>query len=346
MDPDGRFVTPVPPPTINGSPTIRRLGSASSLLYGRPTSQSGSVGPSWKRFFGWEANLKTERQATACISREVDISPFRFQLPDSTPHSMDERRTRDISPESLRRFLIDDPPLPPDPTMSYLSVLDIPTELAEEVDDEVDDDDDDSFATSAISETQVLRTRLSPPPCQRSVCTDLAPPSDTHSSSLTLTIRSTTDQRAIHDQTIDAPSDITQLPKLDAATDASQSNWSPTTSSSIFTTPISPQSLTDERSCFYDSNDDDDVLSSADGECLFYNPHQNMPIEEIFKGYSLPRHSGEDKAVDSSSPGKSGREPDMAISGMSFLCGPIDTGLDDFVSELGLIAEVIGSKHN
>lgn len=355
MDPEARFITPVPAPALAANAAIRRLGSASSLLQNRSSSRSSnrseSVGPSWKRFFSRKlASRDLERPSTS--GRSYDrMMPFACPLPDSRPtSSSDGRRTRDISPESLRRFLIDDPPLPPAPVAGYSPpALEIPNELIEEA-----DDDDDNFATSATSDTQVFATRLSPPPFQRSVSSDTVPHTITNSSSLTLTIRPAASQQ---DNVGKEPLELTealQLPKLNT-TEISQCDLSPSISSSTFATPMSPQSLAEELPSFYDSNEDEDFLSSNDGDYLSYRTHRNHSARQSFKGYCLPRLSEEHKSTGGSSPQMATNfnttsfltsrvDSGVPISGTNFLGGPIDTGLDDFVNELGLMVDGIGNK--
>ncbi|OAQ62312.1 hypothetical protein VFPPC_07053 [Pochonia chlamydosporia 170] len=351
MNPEARYVTPVPAPAASVNGAGRRLGSASSLLYNRQSNRSESVGPSWKRLFSRKLVCREmERPATSGRSRDGTMTPSSWPLPDSRPtSSSDGKRTRDISPESLRRFLVEDPPLPPEPTLNNPPPpLEIPNEPSEEV-----DDDDENFATSAISETQVFATRLSPPPFQRSVSADTLPQTVANSSSLTLTIRPTSKKQSPTFQEPSDLADISQLPKLDTS-EPNHCDSSPSISSSTFATPMSPQSLAEELPSFYDSNDED-VLSSYDGDYLSCGPRAGLATRESFKGYSLPRHGEEHKSADSSSPRMTGfnttsllagHTSSMPIGGANYLGATIDTGLDDFVNELGLMVDDIGNKNN
>ncbi|EXU97270.1 hypothetical protein X797_009547 [Metarhizium robertsii] len=356
MNPEARYITPVPAPAAVANPVIRRLGSASSLLGNHTSSRSKSPGPPWKRIFSRKsANADVERPGTPSLSRDGAMTPSLWPLPDSRPtSSSDGRRTRDISPESLRRFLIEDPPLPPVTALSNPPprALHIPSEVAEDI-----DDDDDNFATSAMPETPVFATRLSPPPFQRCVSSDSKPQTITSSSSPTLAIRPSSSQQGKESKKSGVVEEGSpQLPKLDT-TEAGQCGRSPSVSSTAFDTPMSPQSLAEELPPFYDSNDDDDVLSSNDGDCSAYRPHAGPSTKPSFKGYSLPRHAEEHKSADGSCPGMMGfhtetafskaHESTMPISGPNFLNGPMDTGLglDDFVNELGLLVGGIGNKN-
>jgi hypothetical protein len=227
-------------------------------------------------------------------------------------------------------------------------MLEIPSEVAEEV----DDDDDENFATSATSETQVFGTRLSPPPFQRSASSDTVPQRRTISNSSTPTIQSTTNQQIAALSAAREPAEMSQNLKLDTTTN-NQIDQSPSVSSSTFATPISPQSLAEEPLSFYDSvDDDDDFSTSNEGYFLSYRSRAGHLTRDSFKGYSLPKQGEEDKSVDGASPRMTNfntetfitrRDSAIPSGGMNFLGGPIDTGLDDFVSELGLMVHGIGN---
>ncbi|TWU73308.1 hypothetical protein ED733_003977 [Metarhizium rileyi] len=301
------------------------------------------------------ASRDAERPSTSVLGRDGATKPSAWPLPDSRPTSSSEgRRTRDISPESLRRFLVEDPSLPPAPTApnNPPRLLEIPSELAEDV-----DDDDDNFATSATSESHFFATILSPPPFQRSISSDTMPQTVTNSSSRTLTIHPVGRQQDKELQEPGEVEDILQLPKLDTIGD-SECDCSPSISSGAFMTPTSPRSLVEELPSFYDSNDDDDNLSSNDGDYIPDRAHAGSSAQESFTGYSLPRHAVEHKSADGSSPAMTGlhtasfptaaHESTIPGSCSNFLDGPIDTGLglEDFVNELGLLVDGIGNRNH
>ncbi|CAK7220364.1 hypothetical protein SBRCBS47491_004164 [Sporothrix bragantina] len=110
--------------------------------------------------------------------RQAALTPAAAAAATATPASQGSR-SRDISPESLRRFLVDDVPL--SGSCDNSSVVESTSFLLAEsdnedddavvgnidlVDDDIDDDDDydeHNFATSTTSETAPM-TILSPPP--------------------------------------------------------------------------------------------------------------------------------------------------------------------------------------
>ncbi|KAG6029380.1 hypothetical protein E4U41_000356 [Claviceps citrina] len=322
MDPQARFVTPVPLPSALASPAIPRLGSASSLLQHHAKGRSESVGPSWKRFFG----------------RNVETQPGERMLCDSTspPFLLERRRTRHVSPESLRRFLADDAP-PSKHAVSGVSSLNVPSKL----------DDDNNSDTSAVSETRLSGIGLSPFPAQRSGSTCTLSREIANSSSLTLTGK------------CDAREQVPRLSELET-NEVAQSDWSSALSSTTFTAPMSPRSLVGESTYCYDSDDSEDMLSNTDGDYLSYpSPSEDMPASEALalQRYSLPRHSVEDNALKSAdahqmrgagttAPILTARGSDIPVAVTNFLGEPIDTGLDDFVSELGLMVEDIGKRQS
>ncbi|KND91660.1 hypothetical protein TOPH_03763 [Tolypocladium ophioglossoides CBS 100239] len=182
MDPEAKFSTPRPAPAPVSDATVRRLGSASSLLHNRPPTRSLSPAPSWKRFFA-RRQAGRDSESESLLEQATVHSMLSASSPNQTRCSTPSEgsRTRDISPESLRRFLSDDAPPRPNSNSSHAPTLAIPENIAEEV------DDDDNFATSATSENQVYATYLSPPPFQRCVSSDTVPLTAANSSSLTLT---------------------------------------------------------------------------------------------------------------------------------------------------------------
>ncbi|KAG5973548.1 hypothetical protein E4U55_000426, partial [Claviceps digitariae] len=358
MDPEARFVTPVPPPSTFGPHAIQRLGSASSLLHDRSSGRCESVGPSWKRFFSRKMVSRLSDSLNTVDHDGEDSSTMQIDstLSDSGSGSLLERqRTRDISPESLRRFSVEDAPQW-EPIVNGISSPNVPSIFADRIDDSDDDDDENFAAASAISEIRVSgTTNLSPPPLQRSVSTCIVSQAVTNSSSLTLTIKPDVDEEISTNElqvSIQASTHQLSESELDT-TEMAQGDWSPAISFSTFTTPMSPQSLADGLTCYYDSEDDDDILSNTDGDYLSYRALSDVPTSEAFQRYSLPRHSAEDKALETvesqmrgvrTSPILTARESDLPVAVTNFLGEPIDTGLDDFVNELGLMAEVIGKR--
>ncbi|KZZ90732.1 hypothetical protein AAL_06958 [Moelleriella libera RCEF 2490] len=345
MDPEARFVTPTPALRPAGSLAVRRLKSASSLLNDRPPTRSKSTGPPWKRFFGKTARAPDSPPPSSRCS-EPRTTACGYPLPESRPSSfVGARRTRDMSPESLRRFLVEDAPLPPDPAFSQKSALKLSPVLPEEA-----DDDDDNFATSAVSETQPFGTVLSPPPYQRAASADTVPKSAFNLSSLTLTTHAAPVQRP--DRQHEAPcrsAETNQLPRLNTA-DADVPKRPSAMSSSGLPALMSPQSSAEE-SPTYDSNDDD-IWSSSGRDDLSHCSRRSLATRAGIKVYSLPSGTEGGKASRMSSrrvkdigtaPVLANDDADIAISRSNFLGEPIDTGLDDFVNELGLLVNFIGN---
>lgn len=176
----------------------------------------------------------------------------------------------------------------------------------------------------------------------------------TNTSSLTLTAaRPSTKQQDLEKRQKSVFSRGATFPELETNC---QIRWSISATSSILASPVSPQLVEDEPPSFDDSNDEDDVLSCNDGDNL---PHA-LPLnlswpEQSFKGYCLPRHQDGVKTVADSIATVGGlhsprlfAQSDSAerINGANLLGTTIDTGLDDFVSELGWIVDVIGTRQS
>lgn len=359
MDPDAKFATPRPAPAPVMESTARRLGSASTLLQKRPCTRSPSPAPSWKRFFTRrlgqrDADRSPTRGQTADSSEPVEGTSLLQDSPAHTRSSTPSEgaRTRDLSPESLRRFLSDGTPTHVEAVPHQPTTLSIPDEIAEDV------DDDDNFATSTISENQVYATSLSPPPFQRSASADTIPRAASNLSSITLTAGQPFDQKLPDDGQADGnqaeqPESQRSLPKLETN---AKPRWSISATSSLLATPISPQLVADDPPSFYDSNDeDDDVASTIEADNFAHQAVIDAPFSsEVFRGYSLPRQSDEEKSVAAPRPAiKSFNSPQLLpradtrndqVSGTNLLGTHIDTGLDDFVSEMGWIVDAIRCK--
>ncbi|KAM4062207.1 hypothetical protein HRG_009055 [Hirsutella rhossiliensis] len=350
MDPEAKFSTPRPPHDSTSGMTARRLASAPALLPHRLPLRSPPSTPSWKRLFTRRLPVRDPTQSSACgqaAEHSVQFLPTADQTRYFTPHESCGRM-RDISPESLRQFLSEDLSAQPPSVASQLSPdLSIPDDVAEEV-------DDDNFATSAASENQLYATSLSPPPFQRSTSSDTMAQTVTNSSSLTLIApRPSTKQQETEKRQNSDSSHGPPLPKLETNR---QIRWSISATSSMVTSPVSPQLVEDELPSFYDSNDEDEVLSCNDGDHFFHMPSLSLSsTEQSFKGYSLPQHHDGVKTVAESSAATGGlhsprllARTDSAerINGANLLGTTIDTGLDDFVSELGWIVDVIGTRQS
>lgn len=343
MNPESKYTTPRPVPSAPANHIPYRVGSSPSLNH-KSSSRSLSPAPAaWKRLFGRKTNTDGERGR----------SPVRNDT-SSVPEDVDERcttpsegtRTRDISPESLRRFLSDDVPRPGSNLSERPSII-IPDDIVE--DDE--NDDDDNFASSAVSDGQSCVTGLSPPPFKRSLSSESVNAEVFHSGSLRIISAKSSKQSLLETTSVPASAVIPSRPTLETL----RPRINPATS--FFLSPATPNFPEDEGINFFDLTDDeDDVVSSNNSEILSFQPAPGMLSNtDSFECYSLPESQEHGpKIVESQSPYPKVNSPSLlprgesgfTVSGSNFLGAPIDTGLDDFAAELGWMADIIGSKAN
>ena len=346
MKPESKFNTPRPaaPVPMDNAPV--RLGTAPILRH-KTSARSLSPAPAWKRFFSrrlasrdGERGRSQDRDDQSTVSEPIaHTSESRCATPS------EGTRTRDISPESLLRFLVDDLPPRPDSNLSERPSIIIPEDIVEE-----NDDDDDNFATSAASEHQAFTTCLSPPPIKRSASSDTVPLSITNS--LTPMPTRPSSQPTKEAQQAPASAVAPSLARLETLVPR-QVPFSP---SSAFASPLSPQSPTFEAPSFYDDTDDDDVVSSNNSDCFSIQPSTSGPLRnQKFEIYSLPEQEESGSKIYQPQPAYAKvnsptllarSDNGLSVSGANFLGSPIDTGLDQFVTELGWIVDVIGTKRN
>ncbi|PFH55206.1 hypothetical protein XA68_10388 [Ophiocordyceps unilateralis] len=317
MDPDAKFATPCPPaaPPATEAAASRRLASAPGLHRARMPAPPAS----WKRLFSRKLSGRGPDDGAGSSPTDAggSIAP-----PVAS-------RARDISPESLRRFLSNDGACRLEPARPHPGLV-IPEDIVEEADDDDydyddDDNDNDNFATSPLPEKQLYATSLSPPPIRR------YPSSDAMANASSLTLKAA------------PPPSVppaASLPRVEAS--SRPMCWSISATSSGLTW----QSVEDDPPSFYDSYDEDDVMSSNDGDNFSHAPLPSLSssAERAFKVYSLPRQADEVKGDSIASP----RSPRLlarsdSTGGAANLLGA-DTGLDDLVSELGWMVDVIGNK--
>ncbi|KAJ4232074.1 hypothetical protein NW759_002466 [Fusarium solani] len=349
MNPESKYTTPRPAPTTAANHLPYRVGSSPSLHH-KASSRSLSPAPAaWKRLFGRKLNSR---------DGERGRSPVRNDMTGLTEEDFDDRcttpsegtRTRDISPESLRRFLSDDLPPRPDSNLSERPSLVIPEDIA----DDNDNDDDDNFATSAASETQSYVTRLSPPPFKRSASTESFNAEAANQSSITLIPTEPPKQNVHETEEVPASAVLPSRPRLETLS-VPRAPFNPATS--FFLSPVSPNFPEDEYTNFFDLTDDeDDVVSSNNSDILSFQPTAGMPsTTDSFECYSLPEPHEQGAKIAEPKPtyGKvnspsllSRSDSGFTVSGGNFLGAPIDTGLDDFAAELGWMVDVIGTKRN
>ncbi|KAI1432038.1 hypothetical protein GGR50DRAFT_676321 [Xylaria sp. CBS 124048] len=162
MDPVDRFTAPRPPHAISNRKD-KRTPSASPILT-KQAARSASPVSGWtstaRRFLGLKSHRDGERGRKAAHNEVEEYSEE--QANSDEPRSVTPSgsvRSRDLSPESLRRFLSDDPPS----TANSDSATG--TTPANDAAEETDIDDDDNFATMPADNGPF--TNLSPPPFQR-----------------------------------------------------------------------------------------------------------------------------------------------------------------------------------
>lgn len=150
MDPASKFVSPRPAPSPPTEPA-RRVGTAPLRM--QPQKRPArSPSPSSRWLFS--PRKLFSRKSSSSSLRDVQTP----QPDDDRSLRSEGSRSRDISPESLRRFLVDDAPFDLEhEDNTNRPAIDIPEDIVEE------NEDDDNFATSAVSESMQF-TGLSPPP--------------------------------------------------------------------------------------------------------------------------------------------------------------------------------------
>ncbi|KAI2630662.1 hypothetical protein GGR54DRAFT_163436 [Hypoxylon sp. NC1633] len=364
MDPKDKFMTPRPAPPVPSLPDLRIGSSPAMSLVHKRSARSLSPAPSWtgaaRRFLGFKKACNRDSDTGSDTEVESHYAEERrhFDGPRSTTPS-GSVRSRDMSPESLWRFLSDDLPQTP-PVAESAPKLSIPDEIVEE------NEDDDNFATSAVSENAPF-TMLSPPPFQRSLSSVR---DDRNRSTATIVpIDTMQDQSSTSD-----PADTQEEPKaIDINTNIDinimpRSHFSFSTTSSSLVSPVSPQSTgsrdLSQFSFFDDSDDDDSDLFSNGGESFIiqgtrrsYDANRGIPkhIHSPITGYSLPQATAHsDKITETSristaalgSPNLVARlDSGVPVGNTNLLGRPgIDPGLDDLVNDMGWMADVIQPK--
>jgi hypothetical protein len=346
MDPQAKYATPQP-----GSLPSRhqRLGSApahfrhpSTTPATRSQSPAPAPAPAWKRIFGRKTPAP-ERLPEWTPQDEVTEGPVQASLDSRSTTPSDGTRSRAMSPDYLSLFLtsVELPSEPAEPVVEQRANMTIPEDIVEE------NEDDDNFATSAISEVRMFPTSLSPPP----------PPFRRAASSDAMNARSRSRSLPIASRpAIARPSSEGHAPQKARAVPLTL-NTAPHTGvtflhipPSIIDSPSSTLSPLDELTSSYESNDeDDDVFSSNDEDTPSYRrPAVPSSRRYGFMGYSLPQQIEGKNAMASDTTITIPNSPPLLAHGdpSNFLGSPIDTGLDDFVSELGWAVQSIGSKHS
>ena len=297
MNPNDRYSTP--------QPAVVSLMDAASRAATAPlpelkrSARSNSPGSSWfspRRLFGRKQSSSSLPEIRAPTPTD-DTRSIR---------SSGSSKSRDMSPESLRRFLSDDVL----PEEEYQTVdrpaITIPDDIAEE------NEDDDMFATSAVSEYMQF-TGLSPPPSQRSL----------------------TPSPLVESDEAPTPTLAATVPCLDLSV--------PTLS---LVDTSSPQSPANSPPAFYHSDDDEDETPEDDLlplPMLDYSTARKASAGSVritLSTYSLPQSSpAEEKSKSLMVPRI---ETNIPVSHTSFLNSPTpNSGLEDLMNELGWMADAI-----
>ncbi|KAF3343801.1 hypothetical protein HYQ45_003505 [Verticillium longisporum] len=342
MNPLDKFITPRAPPPLPDSMRTR-LGS-SPLTSSSISLRSMSPAPAWRRLFSRRSSSRTGERDRQLNEEHWSMSSDVYVDDERSLLSSQGSRSRDISPESLQRFLADEsaPSVPTD-AVEERPTLSIPEDIVEE------NEDDLNFATSAVSENNPYATCLSPPPFKRSH-SDSSMPTVTNGSQMTLTqyVHSTSDKvDAAH-----APSptrDLQSRPTL--GLDMSESRFSMSSASSIVSQEL--RSPDDGPPSWYDSNDDDDeLLSSNESEtsykslCVLDSTSSSLDQPRApIASYSLPQgpdHVSKQSLHDQRTVQTSIASPALiARSDHTLLASPSDHGIDDFVNEMNWMVDII-----
>lgn len=303
MDPASKFTTPKP--AVEATAASRRVGTAPQQHHKR-SARSLSPASGWSSFsprklFSRKASSNSLKNAAQPAASEEEERHRMFSS------RSDGSRSRDISPESLRRFLVDDAPIVEEATTTAATaVVAIPEDIVEE-----NEDEDDNFATSAVSETMQF-TGLSPPPA-RSISP--SPPSTSHQNLLPLS-------------------------KFNVPASA----FRPT-----FPLPKAPESSVPETEL--------ESPDAASPPAFYYSEEEDNEDEEVplpvavqanKSTYSLPPQSS---GTNAGGGGRGKQELGVGVPPVPSLLNVTnvqipDSGLDDLVSELGWMADLIGGRYD
>ncbi|OIW34014.1 hypothetical protein CONLIGDRAFT_569183 [Coniochaeta ligniaria NRRL 30616] len=339
MDPSDKFTTPRPAPSPLGHMAVRHIATApSSIIRHKRSARSLSPGSSWS----FSPRKLFSRKASSTSLRESDTSNVR----GARPQSRDGSRSRDISPDSLRRFLSDDTPFVAEPEVNERPALAIPEDIAEE------NEDDDNFATSATSESLHF-TVLSPPPSQHSQSRCTTPMPSAEDSSLAASTGPAVVESTIIGPATRAPPRIPDFAQMELPAPGSETfSFDPT-----LLTPASPESTaSNEIPSFYYSDDEDEdeddgyQLPSLEGG-IGATDSFDTRFGKTLSTYSLPLTSdpADKLAVEEPATSQLGSPAlvarngtDVPVGNTSMLTSPIpNSGLDELVNELGWIADII-----
>ncbi|KAI0476766.1 hypothetical protein F4859DRAFT_514097 [Xylaria cf. heliscus] len=262
--------------------------SASSILPKRAT-RSVSPAPNWtgtaRRFLGFKLHNRdqeSDRGRKSALSQMEDV--FVEEEESTEPRAVTPSgsiRSRDMSPESLRRFLSDDLPSSSSSAESAPG-FSIPADIEEETED---NDDDDNFATTTVCiapETAHL-TNLSPPPFLRG---GLSAPPASHSIGATIPAPMTTVENAELGSAVEK-----KRSARPAKLDIPRSHSAASMASSSMTSAASPRSTISKglsQFSFFDDSDDEEptLLGNLKQDRIV---HTELELRAPITSYSLPR---------------------------------------------------------
>ncbi|KAK8048288.1 hypothetical protein PG994_010018 [Apiospora phragmitis] len=309
MNPMDKFRSPRPAPAAPMAPSMARSlvsSSPSDALQIQRPSRSQSPTPRWvsaRRLFGLKPSNRgssADRSKGAAVHSDTDDMasvkschsnhssqsyPSERNTRSTTPSG--SSRSREMSPEALRRFLSDDKPVVTTPPVESNPGLSIPEQIMEE------NEDDDNFASHAAAEV-APSTLLSPPPFLRSFS----------SPSLTSCVNTSSDTivphqgpaaaetRSEHTAARHSSAFKLHIPKSRFSLSSSSSNISTTPFSATSSiSRSSPSSRAASSSSYFggdNDEDDDEEEEDEDDRRLSREDEKQLGKAQPFAGYSLP----------------------------------------------------------
>lgn len=348
MDPAERFTAPRISPAACQRRELR-IPSASSILPKR-AARSVSPAPSWtgtaRRILGFKSHNRdrdAERGRKSPLREMEDVAVEEQDQPtesrSATPSG--SIRSRDLSPESLRRFLSDDLPCssaPTEPTPNFS----IPDDIEEETED---NDDDDNFATTAPWDKAHF-TNLSLAPFQQGGLS--APPARHVRNATVLTIATPISNRKVG-LAIEHPSSFPPM-RLDIPRSHSARSMGASSLASI-TSPLSNISQGFSQFSFFDDSEDEEDLASHDGDRTLLahveddrnmkNDGSKRELRAPITSYSLPQPSMDTKHFNASNVLQPLESPELRARGDNSV--PVDAsnffGLPNVDISLDLVSD-------
>ncbi|KAK4180029.1 hypothetical protein QBC36DRAFT_321050 [Triangularia setosa] len=313
MDPAAKYAKLKPAAPIIDTAATRRLDTAPQRMQQQHKRSARSISPG----SGWSFSPRKlfSRKTSSSSLKESTLPPTTADDERATARS-EGSRSRDISPESLRRFLVDDAPLEEDQQPAN-NTLAIPEDIVEE------NEDDDNFATSAVSETMQY-TGLSPPPQRAISPTPTATPASLAPTAPVELPASSPLPMSRFNNLPRQPSPVA-VPVSNPGVLCSRFATAPAVSE-----PQSPDSIT-VPGFYHSDNDNDDIDAEEDEE----EAEEAKPAPVVLGSklnkstYSLPKTAGTvDKPFSTTFPLLTATIPDSGL-------------VDDLVGELGWMADFI-----